>query len=587
MPEVVIIGEDGREHVFPDGFDPKRAAAIVRAQAPEPTAHIGPGKPELTSDPLGYGMELMSNIPGSVGNLVVDTIKGIPTAIATAAKVAYEASPGSSIPKALDVPHKYTVKPSEMLENLEHVAPTGVSVVRGLLQHYKDRFGSPATAAATFRDDPAGAIADVLPLGKPLQMAGTAGKARAVRVARQGAERAVSNLPNVEQVLSNRARKRLVSAVTTNRVAASKLHKASSVAEEVGSAMDKPIEAAAKVVTPLITKPSKVVKELGTSAMVRAAKPAVNDMRDMPSGRQNVSQARRDFVNTLAHNNAGLNADGLDKIRKATDEHNTTIDDVVKGNGEIYLDADRVGRLGRRVGGMPDISLGSVERELDALKDQFSKQVNPTADLEAIERVRQDFRKRVGFTGGNPDEFPIPFDLAHELKKGTNLQLRGKFGELKSAEVEAQKALTRGLKNEVAGIEPTIEFSNRKLSELYPAERALERIVNRLEASQPFGLREVAGIGGFATIPAAMTGNPAALLGLAGAGLWQLSRPEVLFPIGRTAYKAGRRGTEINPANVERALRIALYARTLGVSEEEAEAILDQESDSQTERPTR
>jgi hypothetical protein len=34
MPdEVVIVADDGTEHVFPAGFDPKRAAAIVRGQA--------------------------------------------------------------------------------------------------------------------------------------------------------------------------------------------------------------------------------------------------------------------------------------------------------------------------------------------------------------------------------------------------------------------------------------------------------------------------------------------------------------------------------------------------------------------------
>jgi hypothetical protein len=31
-PEVVIVDDDGTEHVFPPGFDPKRGAAIVRGQ---------------------------------------------------------------------------------------------------------------------------------------------------------------------------------------------------------------------------------------------------------------------------------------------------------------------------------------------------------------------------------------------------------------------------------------------------------------------------------------------------------------------------------------------------------------------------
>lgn len=36
--EVVIVGADGNEHVFPAGFDPKKAAAIVRQRAPaQPT----------------------------------------------------------------------------------------------------------------------------------------------------------------------------------------------------------------------------------------------------------------------------------------------------------------------------------------------------------------------------------------------------------------------------------------------------------------------------------------------------------------------------------------------------------------------
>lgn len=36
MAEVVIVGNDGAEHVFPPGFDPKKAAAIVKQQAKGP-----------------------------------------------------------------------------------------------------------------------------------------------------------------------------------------------------------------------------------------------------------------------------------------------------------------------------------------------------------------------------------------------------------------------------------------------------------------------------------------------------------------------------------------------------------------------
>lgn len=42
MPEVVIVGADGTEHVFPDGFNPKRAAQIVKGQS-APEAKPQPG----------------------------------------------------------------------------------------------------------------------------------------------------------------------------------------------------------------------------------------------------------------------------------------------------------------------------------------------------------------------------------------------------------------------------------------------------------------------------------------------------------------------------------------------------------------
>lgn len=50
--EIVIIGEDGQEHVFPAGFDPKRAAGIVRggSQPTKPTGGMaGFGNAMLTS----------------------------------------------------------------------------------------------------------------------------------------------------------------------------------------------------------------------------------------------------------------------------------------------------------------------------------------------------------------------------------------------------------------------------------------------------------------------------------------------------------------------------------------------------------
>lgn len=44
-PEVVIVGDDGTEHVFPAGFDPMKAAAIVRGDQTAPRASESPEMP--------------------------------------------------------------------------------------------------------------------------------------------------------------------------------------------------------------------------------------------------------------------------------------------------------------------------------------------------------------------------------------------------------------------------------------------------------------------------------------------------------------------------------------------------------------
>jgi hypothetical protein len=63
QPEVVIVGQDGTEHVFPPGFDPKRAAAIVSGQRSSSPA--GAAEPSTLS-------RLVSSLP-DVG---VGAVKG-------------------------------------------------------------------------------------------------------------------------------------------------------------------------------------------------------------------------------------------------------------------------------------------------------------------------------------------------------------------------------------------------------------------------------------------------------------------------------------------------------------------------------
>jgi hypothetical protein len=53
MPEIVIVDAQGREHVFPDGFDPKRAAQIVKgAASPKPDAPVSLTDAVMQDNPM-------------------------------------------------------------------------------------------------------------------------------------------------------------------------------------------------------------------------------------------------------------------------------------------------------------------------------------------------------------------------------------------------------------------------------------------------------------------------------------------------------------------------------------------------------
>jgi hypothetical protein len=69
----------------------------------------------------------------------------------------------------------------------------------------------------------------------------------------------------------------------------------------------------------------------------------------------------------------------------------------------------------------------------------------------------------------------IPVQLAQKIKQGTYRILEKKYGQLGSADVEAQKALARGLKEGVAAAEPKVTALLRRESNLINALDVAER----------------------------------------------------------------------------------------------------------------
>lgn len=74
--EVVIIGEDGTEHVFPAGFDPKKAAGIVR-NAPLMAANAKPL--QETTDPIAAAGASLRDTAGRTGMAIFGSVKDAAT----------------------------------------------------------------------------------------------------------------------------------------------------------------------------------------------------------------------------------------------------------------------------------------------------------------------------------------------------------------------------------------------------------------------------------------------------------------------------------------------------------------------------
>lgn len=121
-----------------------------------------------------------------------------------------------------------------------------------------------------------------------------------------------------------------------------------------------------------------------------------------------------------------------------------------------------------------------VAQRADDIKPTFQNQVNPVADIAAIEASKQEF------LGQHP--VPMTATEAQATKTGTYKQLGKKpYGELKGATVEAQKALARGIKEELNTTIPEIAALNEKESRMLGLAPALEKAVNRIKNWEIFG----------------------------------------------------------------------------------------------------
>lgn len=172
---------------------------------------------------------------------------------------------------------------------------------------------------------------------------------------------------------------------------------------------------------------------------------------------------------------------GYQKAVSATDQLNQQIADMIQQK------SDMLGAV---------INPESAASRIEEVRPTFQKQVNPETDLTALEQAKQEFLRQhttyapytkirpsveegAGFIPVGEGQTPIIQSLmpaeAQEIKKGTYVQLRKKYGEIGSASVEAQKSLARGLKEDLVKMFPDLAKLNAKDSALINLEQELAK----------------------------------------------------------------------------------------------------------------
>jgi hypothetical protein len=181
-----------------------------------------------------------------------------------------------------------------------------------------------------------------------------------------------------------------------------------------------------------------------------------------------------------------LKAQQTGKAARAVD---TLLDEGINvSKGGVETLNDRIGvlndKIAQRIANSPaTISKQAVGYRLQGALDKFEKQVTPLTDVKAIQRAWDEFLDHPLL------QDRIPVKTAQEMKQGTYKALGDKaYGELKGADIEAQKTLARGLKEEIAAAVPEVRQLNAQESSLLNALSLVERRVLMEANKNPFGL---------------------------------------------------------------------------------------------------
>lgn len=178
------------------------------------------------------------------------------------------------------------------------------------------------------------------------------------------------------------------------------------------------------------------------------------------------SGAAESAVNTMLDQGLNVSKGGVATLRDRINYLNDKIAEVINSSSAT-------------------IDKGAVAGRLQDLVDRYTRQVNPQADVATVENAYNQFLQHPSLAGSQT----MPIQTAQQMKQGTYRALGDKaYGELKGADIEAQKTLARGLKEEIASAAPEVRPLNAEESKLITALNVTERRVLMDANKNPAGL---------------------------------------------------------------------------------------------------
>lgn len=211
---------------------------------------------------------------------------------------------------------------------------------------------------------------------------------------------------------------------------------------------------AAKVAAP-------VFESAGKSLMQSALKPGIKDLLNGKGQRA---------AQTMLDEGINVSSGGVQKLQGEISKQAQLADALINGaNGSVKKDV--------------------VASRLQDTMKTYEKQADPLGDMGAIQGVYDRFLQHPLINGND-----IPIKLAQELKKGTYARLADKYGPLnpETASVAAEKALARGLREEIEKAVPQVGPTNERLADLLNASRVAQRRALVEGNKNPTGLATLA-----------------------------------------------------------------------------------------------